>query len=472
LNLARQFIQQRGRHPFFSLSLLGQLFSVAKRSRLVQHKSQLIKMTDAGINIHEAPPGNPYKKPFSTDFRWLASALSGKFFQQHAPVGKQEVPVGHAVRFAYLQTAMIKLAAIERDESLFHSSEKLWEHMVERRMYVTGGIGSLPGLEGFGRDYELDPEVAYAETCAALACLFWNQEMLELGGGVKYSQLFEWQMYNAALVGMGVDGRSYFYNNPLVCRTKMERRPWYSVPCCPSNLSRTWANLGSYIFSSRPGELRVHQFIGCSLEKGSVQTEEGTSASFSLTMESGLPWEGKVKILFNEFDYLISPFPIEMRLRQPEWCDNMDIKVNGNSIPVEVTERKDVMDMVASGFDPRRATLRKIRHSWQAGDRVEVEFDLPIRLRSAYKRVKGHQGKVTLTRGPLVYCLEDLDNPDLDIFSIRLDPGSICAVEDKGLMGGLIKLTGRTQSGEPLTFIPYFLWGNRDPSRMTVWINI
>jgi DUF1680 family protein len=472
LNLARQFIQQRGRHPFFSLSLLGQLFSVAKRSRLVQHKSQLIKMTDAGINIHEAPPGNPYKKPFSTDFRWLASALSGKFFQQHAPVGKQEVPVGHAVRFAYLQTAMIKLAAIERDESLFHSSEKLWEHMVERRMYVTGGIGSLPGLEGFGRDYELDPEVAYAETCAALACLFWNQEMLGLGGGVKYSQLFEWQMYNAALVGMGVDGRSYFYNNPLVCRTKMERRPWYSVPCCPSNLSRTWANLGSYIFSSRPGELRVHQFIGCSLEKGSVQTEEGTSASFSLTMESGLPWEGKVKILFNQFDYLISPFPIEMRLRQPEWCDNMDIKVNGNSIPVEVTERKDVMDMVASGFDPRRATLRKIRHSWQAGDRVEVEFDLPIRLRSAYKRVKGHQGKVTLTRGPLVYCLEDLDNPDLDIFSIRLDPGSICAVEDKGLMGGLIKLTGRTQSGEPLTFIPYFLWGNRDPSRMTVWINI
>lgn len=472
LNLARQFIDQRGRHPFFSLSLLGQLISVAKRSKLVHQKSQLIMMKNPEIKIHEVPPENPYKKPFNTYFRWLSSALSGKFFQQHAPVGIQKVPVGHAVRFTYLQTAKAMLAAVERNKSVFHSSEKLWDHMVERRMYVTGGIGSLPGMEGFGRDYELDPEYAYAETCAALGSLFWNQQMLELGGGAKYSQLFEWQMYNAALVGMGVEGNRYFFNNPLTCHSGVERRPWYSVPCCPSNLSRTWANLGNYIFSSHPGELCVHQFIGCKLEKGSVQTVDGNNASFSLSMESGLPWDGKVNIHFDELNYLNSPFPIELQLRQPEWCDNMTVKVNGNSVPVDFLERENVRDVVASGFDPRRASLCKILNSWQVGDRVELEFDLPIRLRRTNKRVKGHHGKVAITRGPLVYCLEDIDNPDLDIFNIRLDQGSLCAVEDKGLLGGLKKLTGRTLSGEPLTFIPYFLWGNRGPSRMTVWVNI
>jgi hypothetical protein len=138
---------------------------------------------------------------------------------------------------------------------------------------------------------------------------------------------------------------------------------------------------------------------------------------------------------------------------------------------VDVIHEKGGMGMIASGFDPRRASLQKIRNSWQSGDRVEVEFDLPIRLRTANKRVKGHLGKVALTRGPLVYCLEGTDNPDMDIFSVRLDPGSLYAVEDKILLGGLIKLTGRTRSGEPLTFIPYFLWGNRGPSRMTVWVN-
>ena len=152
------------------------------------------------------------------------------------------------------------LARISSDQTLIPLLEQTWEHMVNRRMYITGGIGSLPVLEGFGRDYELDPEYAYAETCAALGSMFWNWEMSQLTGKSQYGDLFEWQLYNASAVGMGLDGTSYFYNNPLTCRGDVTRQKWYEIPCCPSNISRTWADLGKFLYTSSGNSIDIHQF--------------------------------------------------------------------------------------------------------------------------------------------------------------------------------------------------------------------
>jgi hypothetical protein len=339
-------------------------------------------------------------------------------------------------------------------------------------MYVTGGIGSLPGLEGFGRDYELDPEFAYAETCAALACMFWNREMAQLSGEAKYSDLLEWQLYNAAGVGMGLDGKSYLYNNPLVCRGGVERKPWYAVPCCPSNLSRTWADLGEYVYSKASSELRIHQYISSQIETV-LQDEHGCKTSLALEMDSSLPWGGKIRIMINEFEETRSQESelMTITLRQPDWSGKMSVQVNGETVIERMTPDLSPNLQTASGYDPRASIFVPMRRSWLAGDRIEIDLELPLRRRKAHPKVKGHQGKMALTRGPLVYCLESLDNPDVDLFTIQLDDNSLTPIFDKGLLGGIVKIVGKAQDGSPLTFIPYFLWGNRGTSQMTVWVN-
>jgi uncharacterized protein len=468
LDMARQFIEQRGRTPHFALSLLQQNMRVGQRRKLVQEKRREYLAGHPGFKPFQLPPGNHSPKKFNAPLRWYASALSGKYFQQHVPVRRQTIPVGHSVRFGYLETAVSMLSRENGDLTLIPALEQTWERMVTRRMYVTGGIGSVPGLEGFGNDDELDPEYAYAETCAALACLFWNWEMEQLTGEAKYSELFEWQLYNAAAVGMGLDGTTYLYNNPLTCHGEVTRQPWYAVPCCPSNLSRTWADLGRYIFSCAPGKLRIHQYISSELSNRIIPDDEGGNTTVNVSLESGLPWEGctQIKITPNPDQ----AFPFELQLRQPVWASGMHVMLNGEPI-VTASGNVDPKISTSSGYDPRPAVFVPISHAWSSGDEVKIDFDMPIQLRSAHPRVRGHHGKVAVTRGPLVYCLENLDNPDVDIFTTRLNPATLEPVFDNSMLGGMIKLRGKTKEGNSLTFIPYFLWGNRGPSQMTVWVN-
>jgi hypothetical protein len=441
---------------------------VGQRGKLVQEKRREYLVSHPGFKPFQLPPGNLSPKKFNTTLRWYASALSGKYFQQHVPVREQTIPVGHSVRFGYLETAVSMLSRENGDRTLIPALEQAWEHMVTRRMYVTGGIGSVPGLEGFGNDDELDPEYAYAETCAALASLFWNWEMAQLTGEAKYSELFEWQLYNAAAVGMGLDGTSYLYNNPLACHGEVIRQPWYAVPCCPSNLSRTWADLGRYIYSAAPGKLRIHQYISSELCNDTILGVDGGTITANVTLESGLPWEGyaRIKIAPNP-DQAV---PVELQLRQPVWASGMRVLLNGKPV-LRVLENVDPKNATSSGYDPRQAVFVPISHAWLSRDEVEIEFEMPIRLRCAHPRVGGHRDKVAVTRGPLVYCLENVDNPDVDIFIIRLIPATLEPVFDNSMLGGIIKLQGKTKEGTKLTFIPYFLWGNRGASQMTVWVN-
>ena len=351
------------------------------------------------------------------------------------------------------------------DETLLPSLQTAWERMVTRRMYITGGIGSLPELEGFGRDYELDPEIAYAETCAALGSLFWNWEMLLNTGEACYSDLFEWQLYNAAAVGMGLGGDSYLYNNPLICHGGVTRRPWFLVPCCPSNLSRTWASLGKYIYSFDENNLWVNQFIG-------NQTTI-LNGRWSLKLDSELPWNGKVSFSMTQ----VGPSNLTVHFRIPSWVGKVAIKINGEPLlyPPLKADCKHPVNQNAypqSGYNPFQSWFLPVQRTWSAGDVIELLFDMPITLRSASPQIHGHKGKVAISRGPLIYCLESVDNPDLDIFNSRIDPNSLYAESAPALLGGIWVLHGKMIDGNEFTAIPYHLWANRGDSQMTVWISV
>jgi hypothetical protein len=259
----------------------------------------------------------------------------------------------------------------------------------------------------------------------------------------RYSDLFEWQLYNAASVGMGQNGNTYLYNNPLAVHGGVTRKEWYVVPCCPSNLSRTFADLGKYIYSFEKDNLWIHQYV-------SNETLVDVGVPVKIEIKSELPWKGKFRIhvkpgIRKEF---------RINLRKPSW----GVASFGEQ-------------MTASGYDPRNARYDTISRVWSPeGERLELNFDMSIQLRRAHPKVKGHTGKVALTRGPLVYCLESVDNPDVDIFTAELDPASLRDEFVNDLLGGCVVIHGKTMDGKPLKFIPYFLWANRGESQMVVWV--
>jgi hypothetical protein len=277
-------------------------------------------------------------------------------------------------------------------------------------------------------------------------------------GDAKYSDLFEWQLYNAAAVGMGIEGDTYLYNNPLCVHGGITRSPWYSVPCCPSNLSRTWASLGKYIYSTNESDIWIHQYF-------SNETTVPTSSPLNISIESGLPFSGRATIKLDPS----SAGEFTLYLRRPSW-GRMSVSLNGAE-PYPVTPTRLIFDVTASGYDPRVSQFIPIHRHWTAGDVLEINFEMDIQLRRAHPKVKGHAGRVAVTRGPLVYCLESVDNPDVDIFTAKVDTTSLKPEYLPDLFGGTMILRGQTIDGKPLTFIPYQLWGNRGASQMTVWVN-
>jgi DUF1680 family protein len=224
------------------------------------------------------------------------------------------------------------------------------------------------------------------------------------------------------------------------------------VPCCPPNLSRTWASLGKYIYSWDDDNIWIHQYFG-------------NQSALGVSIKSGLPFTGSATI---DLD-LPSSKTFTLHLRLPSWSTQPQVKLNAEEI--ETASMPSVDTPTAQGYDPRLSRFLPIRREWRRGDHIELTFDTPIVLRKAHPKVKGHEGKVTLTRGPLVYCLESVDNPDVDIFAAQLDPSTLAETFDNGPFGGTLKITAKTTDGQQLTFIPYHLWGNRGPSQMTVWVN-
>jgi len=459
LKMAEGFLERRGRISLFWLKLIRQFLSQNSRARIIheQEKKQGIS-TDGALGFDFTENLQDEEPPF-IGLRTNIQFLTGKYFQQHRPIRKQKVPAGHAVRWGYLATAAVLLYQENGDASLLNTFSKAWDRMVTRRMYVTGGIGSLPLVEGFGRDYELDNVFAYCETCAALAGIFLSWELLLATGDAKYADLMEWQLYNAASVGIALDGHSYLYRNPLESKGALDRKPWFGTACCPSNVSRTWAGLGKYIATESQAGIHIHQYIS-----GDLSLLEQNGGTLGLSIESALPWDGNVAIDIS----IEKPVHTTLLLRIPGWAGKPVLVINGENH--DYTEPDRVTRETASGYSPFDSWYLPVTRKWNDKDRIELTLPMAVREHRSHEKVKNNRGKVALSRGPLVYCLESIDNPEVPVPDAVLSSGHpvVPRFSEEHFKGACL-LEGRDSMDRPLLFIPYYSWANREFSSMQVW---
>lgn len=363
------------------------------------------------------------------------------YYQDIVPVRQLTDISGHAVRCMYLYCGMADVAALKNDTGYIAAMDRLWDDVVHRNMYITGGIGSSHDNEGFTEDYDLPNLDAYCETCASVGMVLWNQRMNQLTGDSKYIDVLERSLYNGALAGISLGGDRFFYVNPLESKGDHHRQEWYGCACCPSQLSRFLPSIGNYIYASSDDALWVNLYIG---NTGQIRIGE---TDILLTQETDYPWDGSVKLTISTSQ----PLEKEIRLRIPNWCKTYDLSINGKRI--NVSEEK--------GY----AVIK----DWKSQDVIALDMDMPVEIVAADPHVKENFGKRAIQRGPLVYCMEEIDNPEY-FDQIQLSPSTTfqtAFVSD--ILNGIktIKTNGRAQSA---TFIPYYAWDNRKAGKMRVWI--
>jgi DUF1680 family protein len=454
LKMAEQFLSRRGDVRGIFFKYLKQSMSVGKRSKYIKKlKSKYIDEHPEFREI-ELPEHVKSDNPPFIRLRWLFNLGSGKGHQQHELLKNQLVPEGHSVRYTYTQTAMVHLHRLRQNNPLLDASIASWDYMINKRSFPTGGLGAIPLVEGFGRDFELNGEYAYCETCAAIGSLLWNWQLSLATLHPKYADFFEWQLYNSVLVGIGQKGTTYLYRNPLISKGLIQREPWYQVPCCPSNISRTFAELSGKLVITDENTIYINQYIA-----SSVDTQKG-----KIKMNSLLPWKGKVDITIEP----TSQFNLKIRI--PSWVNEPIVKINNND--VALPKRSTNSNKTASGYSPDNSYYLLLENSWASGDIVSIDFPLTVKILKYHKKVKKYQKKGTLTRGPLVYCLEDIDNPDFDVFNCVIDQkhplNTIKGIENHE---DIVCISGMTKNDQNFTAIPYYFWGNRGNSKMNAVLN-
>lgn len=363
------------------------------------------------------------------------------YYQDIVPVRQLTDISGHAVRCMYLYCGMADVAALKNDTGYIAAIDRLWDDVVHRNMYITGGIGSSRDNEGFTEDYDLPNLDAYCETCASVGMVLWNQRMNQLTGDSKYIDILERSLYNGALAGISLGGDRFFYVNPLESKGDHHRQEWYGCACCPSQLSRFLPSIGNYIYASSDDALWVNLYIG---NTGQIRIGE---TDILLTQETDYPWDGSVKLTISTSQ----PLEKEIRLRIPNWCKTYDLSINGKRI--NVSEEK--------GY----AVIK----DWKSQDVIALDMDMPVEIVAADPHVKENFGKRAIQRGPLVYCMEKIDNP-VYFDQIQLSPSTTFQTAfASDILNGIktIKTNGRAQSA---TFIPYYAWDNRKAGKMRVWI--
>lgn len=363
------------------------------------------------------------------------------YYQDIVPVRQLTDISGHAVRCMYLYCGMADVAALKNDTGYIAAMDRLWDDVVHRNMYITGGVGSSHDNEGFTEDYDLPNLDAYCETCASVGMVLWNQRMNQLTGDSKYIDVLERSLYNGALAGISLGGDRFFYVNPLESKGDHHRQEWYGCACCPSQLSRFLPSIGNYIYASSDDALWVNLYIG---NTGQIRIGE---TDILLTQETDYPWDGSVKLTISTSQ----PLEKEIRLRIPNWCKTYDLSINGKRI--NVSEKK--------GY----AVIK----DWKSQDVIALDMDMPVEIVAADPHVKENFGKRAIQRGPLVYCMEEIDNP-VYFDQIQLSPSTTFQTAfASDILNGIktIKTNGRAQSA---TFIPYYAWDNRKAGKMRVWI--
>lgn len=389
-------------------------------------------------------------------------AKTYEYLQAHAPVREQTEVVGHAVRAVYMYSGMADLDRLgaNNGDPFLPALEQLWTHVTSKRMYVTGGIGPSASNEGFTSDYDLPDETAYAETCAGIGLIYWAHRMLHLTGDAKYTDVLERALYNNVLAGVAADGTLFNYVNPLASRGAHHRKTFFDCACCPPNVVRLVASVGNYFYSTSDDGVWAHLYAQSDV---SIDT-------FGLTIEqrTGYPWDGEIALKLA----LKAPVVFTLRLRIPEWCDNSFVRINGGAVAAE------------------EATFEKgyvhIRREWRSGDVVTLNLDMPAQLVSANPAVPQTLGRAALQRGPLIYCLEQVDNGDqLDQVLITRDadwrPGKL-PTGGVSLRTTALRASGAGwdeqlyRSAQPeykkavITAVPYCDWDNRGQGEMRVWL--
>jgi DUF1680 family protein len=410
------------------------------------------------------------------DFSWKDSYMQYQYYQAGKPVREQLVAEGHAVRAVYLYSGMADVARLMGDKKLLEVCEALFANIAKKQMYITGAIGQSAYGESFSYDYDLPNDTIYGETCAAIGLAFFARRMLEIAPRGMYADILEKTLYNGIISGMSLDGRAFFYVNPLetlpeaslkdhgMRHVKIERQKWFACACCPPNIARIISSLGAYVHSLNTDTLYTHLYLG-NEAKFTIDREKVT-----LKMETRFPWEGRVDIIFTVSSG--DPF-FTYGLRIPVWCRSYTLELNGEKIT----------PVVQDGY-------ALIKRTWKNGDRITLIFDMPVVLVESSPHVRENRGKAAVTRGPVVYCLEEADNGK-ELYRLNLGtPNGYSVIHEKGFLEGVtvISFVGKREKDwqedslyrpledpaledKTLRFIPYYAWANRGPGEMTVWVN-
>lgn len=404
--------------------------------------------------------------------------LFGDYCQDHMPLEQQDEVVGHSVRAGYFYAGAADVAVLTDNVNYKHALQRLWENMVGKKMYVTGGIGALRHGEQFGANYELPNETAYAETCAAIASILWNQRMFLIHGDARYIDVLERALYNGFLAGISLSGDTFFYVNPLASdglfrfnQGAAARQPWFHCSCCPTNVVRLLPSLPGYVYAVQNAAIYVNLFVAGTADIGLVDT------AVTLKQETEYPWSGRVRLAVAPE----SPAEFELRVRIPGWALNAPV-------PSDLYRYADATagtPQLSVNGEPVDYVMEKgyalLRRMWREGDMVVL--DLPMRARRvlAHDAVEANRGRIAVERGPLVYCAEWADNPGGVYHRFLPDEAALSETRDE--TRNMITLTAaaracRMEEGRAapveeeasLNLIPYYYWAHRGEGEMQVWL--
>ncbi|GAA4323239.1 glycoside hydrolase family 127 protein [Mucilaginibacter gynuensis] len=404
---------------------------------------------------------------------WTNSDMGEKYCQDDVPVKDQKQIEGHAVRAMYLYTGAADVGAAKNDPGYLTSMNHVWEDVVFRNMYITGGIGSSGSNEGFTTDFDLPNSSAYCETCASVGMVIWNERMNLLTGNAKYVDILEKSLYNGALDGLSLSGDRFFYGNPLASANNYQRSEWFGTACCPSNIARLVESLGDYIYASSANDIWVNLFVGSSttipLKNGKVE----------LKQETGYPWNGQIKLTIGSSS--AGKFPLHVRI--PGWANNNP----ASGTTYRFTDKSDSTVNLSLNGKPVKYTLDNgyavISSNWKKGDVLTLNLPMPVRMVAATDSIRANRNKVALQRGPLIYCVEQLNDAGTKQSFIIPDNVAFSTSFNKDLLNGIVTIKAnvpvikpsedgksvKTEQGE-ITAIPYYSWANRGHSQMDVWL--
>lgn len=395
-----------------------------------------------------------------------------EYSQAHKPVIEQDEAVGHAVRAAYMYAGMADVAALTGDTSYVHAIDRIWDNIVSKKLYITGGIGATNQGEAFGKNYELPNMSAYCETCAAIGNVYVNYRLFLLHGDAKYYDVLERTLYNGLISGVSLDGGGFFYPNPLESMGQHQRQPWFGCACCPSNICRFIPSLPGYVYAVKDNQVYVNLFMG-----NEAELKVG-GKKVILHQETRYPWDGHVTLTVDKN----AAGTFAMKIRIPGWVRNQvvpsdlytysDGKRPGYSVKVNG-------EAVTSALEQGYFTIER---KWKKGDRIELQLDMEVRTVKANGKVEADRGRMAVERGPIVYCAEWPDN-DFNVLSLLMNQHpQFEVVEKPGLLYGLNQIKTSVQTLEydeqgrllakdrQLTLIPYYAWAHRGPGNMAVWL--